>query len=332
MKDQTLVVASNIIFVKGYKKNLIIDLQHDCWYHVDFLLETDEQILNIKTEDLTYMVEEGIVFEIPTEIKSNFIPINREYFSPNIIENAIIDRDDSSVYSILKAIKLLNSIQNKHLQIRWFSSFKIEEFESVLKATKTSSCESIDVILPFDENFKVIVNLKSNYPKLSKIIFHSTPENKQITNHDSPEIFFTTEEILSSNNCGQISPYFFSRNRGHVLKSMNFNSCLHKKLGIDISGNIKNCPSMADSNGNVSDFIDLLNINFNTKIGNIKKDSIKVCQDCEFRYICTDCRVFIDDPSDDYSRPSKCEYNPYISKWKNEENYISIEDYNLNSN
>lgn len=56
----------------------------------------------------------------------------------------------------------------------------------------------------------------------------------------------------------------------------------------------------------------------------IKKDDIKICQDCEFRHICTDCRAFIDDPNDIYSHPAKCTYNPYQAKWKGEEGYIPV--------
>ncbi|GHT72873.1 hypothetical protein AGMMS50262_02860 [Bacteroidia bacterium] len=51
----------------------------------------------------------------------------------------------------------------------------------------------------------------------------------------------------------------------------------------------------------------------------IKKDEITVCKDCEYRYICTDCRAFIKDPSDIYSQPAKCTYNPYIAKWEGED-------------
>lgn len=61
------------------------------------------------------------------------------------------------------------------------------------------------------------------------------------------------------------------------------------------------------------------------KLWHIKKDDIKVCQDCEFRYMCMDCRAFIKDPKDIYSQPAKCPYNPYIAKWKGEEGYITVE-------
>jgi hypothetical protein len=59
----------------------------------------------------------------------------------------------------------------------------------------------------------------------------------------------------------------------------------------------------------------------------IHKDQIDVCQDCEFRYICTDCRAFIKDSNNIYSQPAKCGYNPYIAKWQNQEDWISVEQW-----
>jgi hypothetical protein len=49
----------------------------------------------------------------------------------------------------------------------------------------------------------------------------------------------------------------------------------------------------------------------------INKDEILVCRDCEFRYICSDCRVFIEDPHNIYSKPAKCKYDPYSATWDN---------------
>ncbi len=50
------------------------------------------------------------------------------------------------------------------------------------------------------------------------------------------------------------------------------------------------------------------------KFDKITKDQIKVCKDCEFRYICTDCRVFVE--GNIHSKPLKCNYNPYKTKWE----------------
>ncbi len=51
------------------------------------------------------------------------------------------------------------------------------------------------------------------------------------------------------------------------------------------------------------------------KYWNITKDQIEVCKDCEFRYVCTDCRAYKENPEDDYSKPLKCGYNPYTNIW-----------------
>lgn len=49
----------------------------------------------------------------------------------------------------------------------------------------------------------------------------------------------------------------------------------------------------------------------------INKDQVLVCKDCEFRHICTDCRAYLKDPSDLYSKPLKCNYDPYTAQWIN---------------
>lgn len=53
-----------------------------------------------------------------------------------------------------------------------------------------------------------------------------------------------------------------------------------------------------------------------TELWHITKDRIEVCKDCEFRYICTDCRCFIIDESNIYSKPKNCKYNPYSTEWE----------------
>ncbi|MNX99984.1 hypothetical protein D3C86_1324620 [compost metagenome] len=47
-----------------------------------------------------------------------------------------------------------------------------------------------------------------------------------------------------------------------------------------------------------------------------KKDDIAVCRDCEFRYVCTDCRAYVEDPADAYAKPLKCGYDPYANVWE----------------
>ena len=101
-------------------------------------------------------------------------------------------------------------------------------------------------------------------------------------------------------------------------ESLQYNNCLNKKIGIDINGEIKNCPSMEKSYGNISNtsLLDVINNNEFKALWSINKDKINICKDCEFRYVCTDCRAFISDPDDIYSKPLKCGYNPYTNIWE----------------
>jgi len=82
-------------------------------------------------------------------------------------------------------------------------------------------------------------------------------------------------------------------------------------VGIDIKGNIKNCPTMKTSFGNITDtsIIDVIKQDKFTILWNIKKDDINICKDCELRHICTDCRAF-HDKDVNYEKPFKCNYNP----------------------
>jgi len=75
---------------------------------------------------------------------------------------------------------------------------------------------------------------------------------------------------------------------------------------------------MSKSYGNIKDtsLEEALNKKGFKDLWNINKDKIKVCQDCEFRHICTDCRAYIENPNDIYSKPLKCGYDPYTSTWK----------------
>src|SRR5690606_9314413 len=124
----------------------------------------------------------------------------------------------------------------------------------------------------------------------------------------------------------------FSNNPKQAFKSMNYNSCLYKKIGIDVNGNIKNCPSLERTAGNIhdTDFASLKNIQFDTEF--ITKDEIEVCKDCEFRYVCSDCRAFTDSTTRHNARPLKCGYNPYIAKWLHESDYRTLAECGVISN
>lgn len=150
---------------------------------------------------------------------------------------------------------------------------------------------------------------------VSSVIVHSSPHNRTNSNSDTP-IIYTREFITDASHCGVIKPMYFSCNEGHVLEAYNYNTCLNKKISIDVFGNIKNCPSMIDSFGCIDNTFlsQVINNTVFQKKWHISKKDINVCKDCEFKLICSDCRAYAEN---EYDKPFKCNYNPYTATWEN---------------
>lgn len=325
-------LATNCLFVKGYKKNLIIDLQNNCWYHVD---ENEDEILSETLDKIRkdYLLRNGIILDLPDHLIDSFPKLDLLYLSPQITESIIIDLNDDSPFTIPFILSKLDYLNPVFLQIRFFNVPNFETLKESIDCLQFFSIESAEIIMPF--NIEIFDNLiLDNYllksSKIFRVYFHSCTSDLDLKGE---KIYFTTEQIIDESFCGRISAFDFSNNFKHVLKSINFNSCLYKKIGIDVKGNIKNCPSTKHIFVNIKDVnvnSNLLEFKFET--AKIKKDNIEVCQDCEFRYVCTDCRAYTDSNSRPNARPLKCEYNPYISKWKHEGDYVSFDECGVISN
>lgn len=123
--------------------------------------------------------------------------------------------------------------------------------------------------------------------------------------------------MKSSIDCGKISLDLFVCNITSFSEFRKFNSCLNCKISIDSNGEIKNCPSFKESFGNISSssLVEVLNDTNFQKLWHISKDKISVCKECEYRYICVDCRAFLEEPDNICSKPLKCGYNPSTGKW-----------------
>jgi SPASM domain peptide maturase of grasp-with-spasm system len=131
-------------------------------------------------------------------------------------------------------------------------------------------------------------------------------------------VMLVKRNIVNEKHCGIINKEYFYSNIKLFSESQHHNTCLNKKIAIDKDGNIKNCPSMAESFGNIKDSrLDkaINHPNFK-KYWNITKDQVEICKDCEFRHICTDCRAYTENADDQYSKPLKCGYNPYTNVWE----------------
>lgn len=330
---------ANCILVKGVNQSTICDLQRNDVRVIpndlyDLLIENEGKTIDkikkeygnkfddIIDEYFQFLYEnEFVFFSKQVDI---FPKLSMEWSDSAIINNCIIDIDENSNYDILNVLKQLEDLHCRHLEIRNFESPRIKILEDVLKFLKKteSTIQSVEILLPFFNDIESwIATIKETYSRVSYIRVYKSPFNKNLAPSGDHQLhtMFSKQNYVSELCCGKVNQNFFAANMTTFTESINFNSCLNKKLSIDKKGNIKNCPSMQLGFGYVESTklkSVIANKDF-TKVWNISKDKISICKDCEFRHICTDCRAYLENPKDEFSKPLKCGYNPYTNEWSN---------------
>ena len=337
-EDLHIKMFANCIPVKGNNRSAICDLQrHDIKLIPNDLYKILAlPITNINKIKATYNNEFDTIiddyfdflvkheFAFTTTQPEIFPKLNTQWFEPAIINNAVLDYNKDSSYNFLDTLNQLDKFNCKDIQIRFYHKTEIDKVVEIIKFLDKNELfiTSVDFVLPFSEDIATsdLTNLIKKHKRINAFIIHNSKENKfiePINEFERGYIYYSTENIKNQKYCGKISSNFFSPNIKNYTESLQHNSCLNRKISIDTNGNIKNCPSMPQSFGNIKDTTleEALNHKNFKKYWNITKDQIDVCKDCEFRYVCTDCRAYVEKPDDILSKPLKCGYNPYTNEW-----------------
>ncbi len=337
MNKKYFILFSNCILTRGAIQSSICDLQIGAYalvpnFIADFLAQSRHISMEDARKSYTHDFEElldylkcierdGLGFWC--DEPGLFPEMSLAWDSPCTITNCIIDIDEHSNHGYGKIFSELESLGCDALQIRAYSCLPIDFIDKILSLTKTSRLTSMELIVKHDVGIEENdwVNLCLKHGRIKSLIVHSSPCEKQIRPaHGLVSISYSQTIVDSDLHCGIISPDFFTVNLNLFSEAKNFNSCLNRKVGIDVKGNIKNCPSMQESFGNIQEntITSVIHSNGFRKSWSITKDQVEVCKDCEFRYICTDCRAFITDSENLYSKSFKCRYNPYTATWEDQ--------------
>lgn len=336
LNEKYLILFGNCIPVKGYKRSAIYDLQRLEYFLIPNQLYDiigackNSSLETVKKEfckEGSIVFDEYIEFLLTTQLAmliekeevKDFPQISSEWEYPGIISNALLDYGYWCEGYFEKAILELNKIGCFNLQLRCYENLSIDSLKGVLTVLENTRISSVELVLKFDEEIhKALSYFIAKFPRIKNIIIHTTPGNI-IKESTDPErrVFYYSENILNEENCGYVCPQYFTINTWLYTESLAFNTCLNRKISIDKNGFIKNCPSFKENFGHIKNrSIEEIATNSAFKVlGSIKKDDILVCKDCEFRYMCTDCRAYLSNPEDKYSKPLKCGYNPYTVEW-----------------
>jgi SPASM domain peptide maturase of grasp-with-spasm system len=351
-------VYPNNVLVRGYNRCGIVNLNQGVFHAIPIeiynLLNDDlktnsfESIFskfkksdqNLVRDFIYHLCDNKILFF--SEDKINFRNDKFKSYFPFLITNIILEFNTTTTNfkSILSQIEKLNC---KNVEIRFYESIDIAlvfEITSYI-GSLNSTVNSLDLIISnFNEklNEAEIIELINKNPRITNFIIFNQEANKSIV-LNTKQTFLKTIGELKSYNCGIISVNKFVINTNLFTESQNHNTCLNRKISVDKDGNIKNCPSMPQSFGNIKDTTleEALNHPDFKKYWNVNKDMIASCKDCEFRHICTDCRAYTErthfEEDIDLSKPLKCGYNPYTNVWEewstNPLKKIAIEYYGI---
>jgi SPASM domain peptide maturase of grasp-with-spasm system len=214
--------------------------------------------------------------------------------------------------------------------------------KELLVEAQHKSIAGIEFILKYendvsDDEYSAFVQQN---PLITALTLHSATDSKYVVVNSSLSeyydgapltgIRFTTQEIDSHNHCGLITQkHLTPPSVNTFFEAKSFNGCLNRKISVDADGNIKNCPSMNASYGNVhnTSLVTAVNSSHFKEKWETSKDHIAICCDCEFRYACSDCRGYLENPSDALSKPLKCGYDPYTgvwNEWTNDPNKLTV--------
>jgi SPASM domain peptide maturase of grasp-with-spasm system len=271
-----------------------------------------------------------------TDEPEKFPELDMKWEVPYSITNAILDLNVCWIEHFPFIIKQLEELGCQAIQIRVYDAISNDTIQKLLESLAVSRICSIEMILKYDEekDEDSLLLMRRNQRRINSIILHSSPFNRVISK-EYITFYYTENNIDSHFQCGQINRSSFNLNTEMFIESKYHNSCLNQKISVDNKGEIRNCPSMPESFGNVKNSLlkDALRKESFKKYWFLTKDSITTCKDCEFRYICMDCRAFVENPVDVYSKPLKCGYNPYTTEWEDwSQNPIkqrTMESYNI---
>ncbi|MBL7912634.1 MAG: grasp-with-spasm system SPASM domain peptide maturase [Bacteroidia bacterium] len=317
------IFPDNII-TKGYTRDLLIDFGRDQMTVLPKKVTAFIESLkneSLKDQDIVLLDEllkKEIIFRIDSDEELLFPDLNLEWDLPATISNAVIEINKKNVSAIGKILSDLEQLNCFYYTFIISENICDKDVEILETALLGYSIISFDLVINYfkSEKLNEFINKLLMSPRLqNKIkVFNC---NDSIFLNEFKDVLIVRNMPFGNKCCGLIKEENFNINLSLFTESQQNNTCLNRKINIDSSGNIKNCPCMKENFGNIKDtkLAEAVNKPGFKKLWGIKKADIKVCKDCEYRHVCTDCRAFTEDPSDLYSKPLKCGYDPYTGSW-----------------
>lgn len=322
--------------VRGHARSIVCDLQRGSFLFIPNVLVDILEMCREKTvqelyahyghehnqqidEYFEFLIEKGYGFY--TDAPQRFPAMSLDWRNPKVITNCLVDFDAETTHDLTDLNEQLSGLGCEALEMRFFHPLELEGLTRRLEPFRDSTLRSISIVVGYHPSLEpeALRELLVTHKRVKQLTVHSSPDRDQFLRLDlQTTLVYTGEKIDSEACCGNVATRNFNWKIEAFTEAMRFNSCLNKKIGIDKRGAIKNCPSMSRSYGDLHS-TPLAKVVENAefrKPWQVNKDQVLVCRDCEFRYICHDCRAYLQNPGEPLSKPAKCRYDPYQARWE----------------
>ncbi len=323
-------IHQNIFFTKGFNRTLVFDslkskiqfIPNDLY---SILLEKNFIISkeDIDEDYFEFLKENSLIFTDRKKILKRFTKLSDDFSINYDIGICVIELSELTSENLVKLIEN----ENKYTSINQFNFI----FGSY--TTQSSIFNFIDFIykyevdlieLTFIDGFSEIDFLFSSLNDINRmfVINNFLDEKIKLKDTKYSNRMHSYVDIKSLKIYTSLFSFF---------ESNLVNIYFYNKIFIDKESNIKNSDKTSYVYGSLKelnqiDFKEILKDKEFTKYWNSKKDETLICKDCEFRNLCSDNRVPHLNSKNVWTHLQECEYNPYISKWNDEEGYLCLHD------
>lgn len=330
---------ADCIPVKGANRSCIYDLGRGKHYLIPNLLcEVLSQKFGNKVEDIAHVLgeltfneyfsflEKNEIIQFLDEDELRFWPkLSLEFDSIGPISNCIIELNDNQITKRL--IKQITSLGCRHVELRILGNKTKAKINNILASFEHSGITTISLnLINTGISETECLFLENSDVRISQINIIEEAGNEKFSQGEGTVNFLVGVPIWGEEDT-HISPNNFFVNMQFFIEAYNKNIAYNGKLFLLVDGQIyvsKKGKPVGTWNG--------AGLNWNetrfkkeVSLWEISKDKVAVCKDCEFRYMCYDQRI----PrkirnSEYYTYDNDCNYNPYISKWEQEDGYVSL--------
>ncbi|MFA0961069.1 grasp-with-spasm system SPASM domain peptide maturase [Roseivirga sp. BDSF3-8] len=334
---------ANCKVTEGARRSIVCDLWHSRYDFIPNMLayllkehdgmsleeikaHYDHEHDDVIEEYYDFLLKNGYGFY--TDEPHLFPALPEGYRHPGRISNAIIDMDRQSGHDYKSLFGQLEALGCKAVQIRAYDPCPPAEWVRIMDCLLDTHIQAVEILTPHMDNVPPSewIKVVNTYPRIGSFAVHGSPEDEVKETPGQVPVAFIKQVISDDTHCGLVHPAFFSINIDGYTESREANNCLNGKISIDRQGQLCNCPSLPERYGHVSEvsLAEALAMQDFVRYDSITKDSVSVCSDCEFRYICSDCRAFTHEKDygteapKKYGKPAKCTYDPYTATWQSD--------------